>query len=340
MTLNAMKNTLKPISKRRAQCSFVLALVLLAAMSYANAQELTPLIVNDESHSAHILPPPGEALLRQSSPAGALSYHGGPVMLSATTYAIFWIPSSGLLQDGRTRTSMSAHYQLVQENLLAQYPGHGVDNNNTQYFQIVNGSTNYIDNVAGLGGFYVDTSSYPASGCTDPFTGKNCISDAQIQAEIKKVMTLNGWTGGPNKMFLLFTSSGEGSCFGSYCAYSYYCGYHSYFTGSSTVIYGNEPYGDPNYCQAPGTPSPNGDPAADTAATVASHELTEAITDPQLNAWYVNDGHHTEIGDLCAYKYGANTWDGGQANQMWSGVFFELQTEYDNHTSSCVQVGP
>ncbi|HTG57899.1 MAG TPA: hypothetical protein VMG63_00585 [Terriglobia bacterium] len=156
------------------------------------------------------------------------------------------------------------------------------------------------------------------------------------------MMTLKGWTGAINKMFLLFTSSGEGSCFDSTstsCAYVQYCAYHSYFlSGTTPVIYGNEPYGNTSVCQAPGIPSPNGDPIADTAATSASHELSEAITDPEGSAWYTASGY--EIGDLCAYNYGVNTWDSAKANQMWNGRFYELQQEYDNHTGSCVQVGP
>jgi len=52
---------------------------------------------------------------------------------------------------------------------------------------------------------------------------------------------------------------------------------------------------------------------------VATHELTEAITDPLLNAWY--DAALNEIGDLCAYQYGTNTWDSARANQMWNGHF-------------------
>jgi hypothetical protein len=152
---------------------------------------------------------------------------------------------------------------------------------------------------------------------------------------------LKGWTGGLNKMFLVFTSSGEGSCFdssSSQCAYTYYCAYHSYIGGTTPVVYGNEPFGDPNYCQVGGTPSPNNDPQADTAATAASHELTEAVTDPELNAWYTSLGN--EIGDLCAYNYGTNSWDSAKANQMWNGRFYELQMEFDNHNGACVQVGP
>ncbi|MGC2109427.1 MAG: hypothetical protein WA655_07910 [Candidatus Korobacteraceae bacterium] len=155
------------------------------------------------------------------------------------------------------------------------------------------------------------------------------------------MMNVKGWTGGLNKMFLLFTSSGEGSCFdssGQSCAYTDYCAYHSFIDGSTTIVYGNEPYGDTSACQEPGTPSPNNDPAADTAATAASHEMTEAITDPELNAWYT--AQDNEIGDLCAYQYGSNGWDSSKANQHWNAHYYELQMEYDNHKRACVQLGP
>jgi hypothetical protein len=237
---------------------------------------------------------------------------------------------------------MSAHYQSVQKNMLADYEGHGLDNNNTQYYQVVGTAKQYIQNKGSLGGFYVDTSAYPASGCVDTATPGACITDAQIESEIAKVMGIKGWTGGLNKMFLLFTSKGEGSCFDSTntsCSYTQYCAYHTYFGSTSTpVVYGNEPFGDTLNCQNPGQPSPNSDPEADTAATAASHELTEAITDPELNAWY--DASGSEIGDLCAYNYGTNTWLSSKANEMWNGHFYELQMEYDNHKAGCVQVGP
>jgi hypothetical protein len=191
-----------------------------------------------------------------------------------------------------------------------------------------------------IGSQSVDTAPLPPSGCTDTATPGNCISDTQIRAEIQKVMNLNKWTGGIDKIFFLFTSSGEGSCFdnSSSCAYTAYCAYHGFVGGSTPIIYANIPYGNTNVCQIANTPSPNGDPVADTAATALSHEFTEAITDPLLNAWFTAQGE--EIGDLCAYIYGPNTWDGGKANQMWNGNFYELQQEYDNHTNACVDIGP
>src|SRR5262249_8205741 len=99
----------------------------------------------------------------------------------------------------------------------------------------------------------------------------------------------------------------------------------------------NIPYGNPNVCQSPAQTTPN-DAFADLAANTTSHEFMEAATDPLLNAWF--DGSGNEIGDICNFNFGTNTWDGGLANQMWNGWFFEVQQEFDNHTSTCVQVGP
>jgi hypothetical protein len=222
----------------------------------------------------------------------------------------------------------------------AWIPGHGVMNIATQYYQISGSTTTYIDNNGGLGGFVVDNGAYPASGCMDSATPNNCITDAQIQAKITSVMNAQGWTGGLNKVFVLYTSSGEGSCIDSTnasCAYVKYCGYHGVFTlNGQPVIYANIPYGNPTVCA--GTQTFPNDPPGDVAANITSHEIMESTTDPLLNAWFDSSGN--EIGDICAYNYGTNTWDGGLANQMWNGWFFDLQQEYSNHTGTCLQVGP
>jgi hypothetical protein len=327
-------------------------------LTIAAAQVSSEFNISTGERSVHIMQTPAKSAERQAAaaplpanPTPALNYNGGPVMTSVTTYAIFWVPPT--LQTG-VATGMSASYEPVQTSFLSLYPGHGIANNNTQYYMTQRvgffNFTDFILNSGSFGGSYVDTSAYPASGCSSWETPGACLSDAQIQTEIQKVMSLKGWTGGLNKMFFLYTSSGEGSCAGFGCAYSSYCAYHSYFySGSTPVIYGNEPYAD-SRCQLWSASSPNGDPAADAAASITSHELTEAITDPLLNAWYSTSGE--EIGDLCAWNYGTNTWDGGKANQSWFEFigpfiighgpigFFELQQEYDNHVAGCVQLGP
>jgi hypothetical protein len=308
----------------------------------------SPYHISDGVTTVHIYPTPEYAkqikAQQGSEPSpyagsGVLTYQGGPVMTSVNLYAIMWLPPT--LQNG-SPTSVSSKYQTVIRNFLNDYSGHGISNNSTQYYQIVSGITSYIRAFNGLSGWYLDNSAYPASGCTDGVTGTNCITDAQVQAEITKVMGLRGWTPGPGKIFLVFTSNGEGSCFdssGGSCAYTQYCAYHGYFGPSNNpTIYGNMPYANITYCKG-GQNSPSGDAYADALTNVTSHEVTEATTDPQLNAWY-DTSNGEEIGDLCAWNFGTRTWDSGIANQMWNGNFYDLQLEYDNHQAACVSLGP
>ena len=349
------------MKKNHVKILFGIVLLAFAGTSLQaqnTAESLTRLTGEDHVH--HMLPP-SKASSRTveafNAPTGAgpvvgaLTYHGGPVMTTAVTYAIFWTPPT--LQNGAA-TSLSTAYENIVSNFLSLYPGHGIANNNTQYYSTSGVGlfrfTNYITNTGSFGGSYVDTAPYPASSCSDPVTPSNCLSDSQIQAEVSKVMAIQGWTGGLNHIFFVYTGSGEGSCSSAGCAYTDYCAYHGYFnSGSTPVLYGNMPYAAAGYCQL-GT-VPNGAADGDAAANITSHELTEAMTDPELNAWYSASG--SEIGDLCAWSYGTNTWDSGLANQSWpvniSTLYlfghppvynFELQMEYNNHTASCVQVGP
>ena len=324
-------------------------LVVMGLLSYASAgaqdaaSQATP---HTNGQNFHAFPTVLQHMNAAPPPPQPLIYHtGGPVMAAGVTlYSIFWVPPT--LQNGKA-TSLTAHYESIQSRMLTDYPGHGIGNNNTQYYQVIGTAKTYIQNKGSFGGSFVDTAAYPASGCNDSVTPGNCITDAQLEAEIAKVMTTKGWTGGLNKMFFVYTSVGEGSCFDgtgtSACAYTDYCAYHSYYlNGTTPVIYANMPYGDPNYCYASlnGQTSPNADIPADAAANVSSHELTEAITDPELNAWFDSTG--AEIGDICAWNFGVTpfTWDAAKANEMWNGHFYTLQTEYDNHSAACVQIGP
>jgi hypothetical protein len=48
--------------------------------------------------------------------------------------------------------------------------------------------------------------------------------------------------------------------------------------------------------------SPNSNPGADGMASIIGHELSEAVTDPDLNAWYDTRGY--ENADKCAWTFG------------------------------------
>jgi hypothetical protein len=68
--------------------------------------------------------------------------------------------------------------------------------------------------------------------------------------------------------------------------------------------------------------------ATEALANVSIHEIAEAMTDPQLNAWYDKQGY--ENADKCAWKFSANG-----VQLVSGGYFWKIQGEWDNATSSC-----
>jgi hypothetical protein len=270
--------------------------------------------------------------------ASNLVYHGGRVMRKTSkNYAIFWEPSN--LQTGAP-THVSPTYNSLIQRYFSDVGGQGLYKNNTQYYERVGNKQHNIKNKSSLADSYVDTNPYPASGCVDPATPGNCLTDLQIQNEVTKVMALKGWKGKITNLFYVFTSYGEGSCIQpGVCAFTFYCAYHGNFTSNNQdVIYANMPYTgtDLNGCGTPKTP--NNDIDADSTINVTSHEHIEAVTDPNLDAWYDSSG--SEIGDKCAWNFGPLGFDNGNANQSWNGHFYILQQEWSNARTGCVQSGP
>ena len=198
-----------------------------------------------------------------------------------------------------------------------------------------------------VGGTYVATNSFPASGCGFPFTSV-CLTDAQLRAEIHTAMTANGWTGGPTHMFFIYTPDGVASCFGSSCSYSEYCAYHySEGSGSGVLIYANMAYplfGQFDVCEdTKHIEHPNGD-VADAAISISSHESNEAITDAQFpsgdpTGWADDNDNITggENGDKCAYYYGKSKGPNRlQHNQVINGDPYYVQLEWSNADGDCL----
>jgi hypothetical protein len=232
---------------------------------------------------------------------------------------------------------MSPTYQPLIERYFDDMGGHRLYALAKQYYEIDGGTQVNIRNHSWAGPSWVDTEPYPPSGCDDPATPGNCLSDLQIKIEVGHAADVNGWTPSIKRMFFVFTSSGEGSCFGggpSGCAFTDYCAYHGDFVHKGhTTIYANMPYlGTTDGCHTPS--SPNGDLAADSTINVASHEQMEAVTDPLPGSgWTSPEG---EIGDKCVWRFGS-LWYQGIANQRWNGHLYVLQQEWTNAFSICSQ---
>ena len=251
----------------------------------------------------------------QASPnagAGNLQYHGGPVMGgTARAYAIFWEP---------TGSHVSSTYNSLILRYFGDVGGSSLYHNNTQY---KDSSGTYPSNAV-LGGSWVDTAAYPS----------RTLSDAQVQSEVTHAKQVKGWTSNIDNIFFVFTAKGENICSGSSCSFTNFCAYHGSF-GSNTQ-YAAMPYTGTNLSACGVSTSPNHDFDADSTINVTSHEQIEGATDPHLNAWYDVVGY--EIGDKCAWQFGATNSQGGDV--VWNGHAYEVQKEWDNARRGCVLSGP
>jgi hypothetical protein len=287
------------------------------------------------THQHPIIPAAGAALV----------YGGGPVMLTTVTYAIFWEPAK--LQSG-TASPVPAAFNPLMAQFFRDVGGHGLYTDLTQYYEVAGGVKQYVQNSSTFGGSVVDTDPYPKAG-SQCSTEKNCVDQAQLQAEIQHEMSLHSWTAGPTHTFFIFTEPSEDSCDSSGCAYSPTTGYcathYNAPVGAVQLIYSVLPYVIPAYCgnyQGSSNtllPSPNNNQAIDGQIDNTVHELMESATDP-VNGTGWTDNTGSEIGDKCASSYTPLSWDSGHANQMANGHFYMEQDMFDNHTLTCVQLGP
>jgi hypothetical protein len=114
----------------------------------------------------------------------------------------------------------------------------------------------------------------------------------------------------------------------------YFCAFHGYvdFKDIGHVLFTIEPYANVAGCQVGIVPSPNG-LLVDSTSNVLSHELTETITDPDLDAWwntYSGPLGGAEIGDECVqYSF-------SYPNTSINGTLYEIQPEYSNLEHGCV----
>lgn len=195
-----------------------------------------------------------------------------------------------------------------------------------------------ISTIAQIADQYVGTTAknrYPASPTayfydltlpTNPRTGRPVLLDSAAQAIAAAAASSAG--GGYTKLFHVFLPNGTDSCFDSsyttcysptYSPTFYYCGYHGSFTSTQHVLYSVEPYDYVNGCRAPGM-SP-----LDAQVSVLSHEIMEAITDPDPNTQW-NNYYLGEIGDECAWNiFNVKV---GKAN-------YNIQLEYSNKSHAC-----
>jgi hypothetical protein len=315
---------------RRLSMFFLIFVLMMVVAVPAYAQESGPddATAPGDSGAGGFVSVQGASAPAANAPVTFLTYHGGPIMKSSKVFTIFWLPAGYVMAPNY----INIINQYFKDVAAASGATSNVYYTEKQYYMLP-GPVHVSGNTA-FGGSYIDTQPFPANGCS-LYAGylTKCLSDAQIQTEVKRVIALKGWTANAINMFFMFTPKNVGSCYsGSSCAFTAYCAYHGY---SGAVTYANQPYTYTN-ASACGVPkSPNGNFAADSTINVTSHEHREAINDYHLNAWW-DSSTGDEGSDKCAWNFGSLL---AGYNQTINGRHYVLQKEWSNASAGCVLTG-
>jgi hypothetical protein len=267
-----------------------------------------------------------------ADPVDNLASHGGSVLLSTTTYAIYWLPSGATYEP----SGSSAAYESLTQQLLHDVGATPFYNIVTQY---PDGSGSLPTASSSFGGAWIDTTPYPHAG-----TSADPLGDADIQAAVQRALQSQGWQASASTLFLVYTGYGVQSCSEAshaQCTGDTYCAYHSFFLPSNStqpVFYASLPDAGQNSgaCLAAGSSNssyPNGDAVADSEVSLTSMELLAAVTDPRSDGWTDSSGAETD--DKCAWSFGTVGSDGSNVT-LTNGHKYLLQTEWSNASSSCV----
>ena len=248
---------------------------------------------NKDSHTANTKPQRGNGI----------NYHGGPLILGGTNVYYIWYGN----WSGNSATT-------ILTDFAGNIGGSPYFNINTTYYD---GSNNAVLNAVRYSGSTVDNYSRGTS-----------LSDSAIQGVVSDAINSGRLPKDTSGVYFVLTSADVTASSG-FC--TQYCGWHTRGTiAGSDVKYSfvGSPDRCPSACAAQ-TTGPNGNAGADGMASIIAHELEEATTDPDLNAWY--DVRGQENADKCAWTFGATySVNGAKANMRLGNRDYLIQRNWVN----------
>lgn len=268
----------------------LIAVILAITLAACAARNVSPEQPTAESwHARAVYNGQGAAKKKN----GPLIDHGGAVLASSTTYAIYW----------GTPSDFPADLEAGMAALLSGFKHSGYLDIASQYMRGATASTTYAGSIT-------DTSAPP----------RKPPSTSAIAAEVCKLVPAPN----PEGVYIVFTSNAPNV---PYCAWHdrATCNgvtFQVAYVPNQELLPACSPYvkadlGCNDYSE--GTV---------TSADSVAHEFMEAITDAHLDAWYDKNG--LEVADKCEYNYqscvdlGRESW---QIQSEWSNAIGGCQQQ-------------
>jgi hypothetical protein len=236
-----------------------------------------------------------------------LTWHAGPVMHSTTVVPVYW--------GSRWSNSLFVNDKVTGlDYFYSHIGGSGYAHTNSEY---TDGSGNVNTTQISKGSNLSDASATP-SGAP---------STSAVLAVVARVTNNNPV---PNAYYPVYSDQPRGT--------AGYCAWHS----SGTINGIRVQFGfffnldqDPG-CDPQSPTSLNHSQGLAALANVTGHELSEVLTDPQLNAWY--DQRGSENADKCAWTFNGTVAIGSQNWKIqgnWSNAAANTNSGYAN--GGCIQ---
>ena len=279
---------------------------------------------SDTGETVHVLPapaaihsphatqptdaPPRNALsvYPPSYGSGDLVNHGGHQIPFAGFFAVYWNSSVANSPGSQGQTTLQAQVRAFGSSFSdgAAYTQTDTAADYTIVTQY--SATDTISPVLAYAGDFVDSRATQSS-----------FSDTKVRNYIAGLFNGGFVRPDPNTIFGVYFPAGMRITLQGGASCSSFCGYHGHFAyNGQDIKYAVFPYTNCAACSLPGKA------VADILTIVTSHEIREAVTDPDLNAWYDAAGY--EADDKCAWH---------NLYQMTRGNFW-VQPEYSNGGNS------
>jgi hypothetical protein len=243
------------------------------------------------------------AAAKSRGPNNGINYNGGPVMTDSNGVNVYYIWYGNWSSNAIAQTILTELAQNLAPSGRASSPWWNIS---TTYTQGTATNSPKIANVVSLSGI-ATVGNYPQG---------TALSDAAIRTVVTNAIS-SSLPKDPNGVYFVLTSADVNATSG-FC--TQYCGWHTHATiGGTDIKYAfvGNPDRCPSACAAQST-GPNGNAGADGMASIIAHELTEAASDPDLNAWYDQRGY--ENADKCAWTFGATSGASGAKYNMTLGT--------------------
>jgi hypothetical protein len=246
-----------------------------------------------------------------------INYHNGPVMLGTVNIYYIWYGD----WNGNSAVDL-----LTEE--AENIGGTPWFNINTTYYSGAGRKLKHVSNSVAYKG-----------STTDDYSHGKSLSDDDVFEIVTDAITSGRLPKDANGVYFVLTAADVDETSG-FC--SSYCGWHYYGSFAKAAIkyafIGNSDR-CPNDCTRLRFHSPNDNIGGDGMASVIAHELSEAVTDPLLTAWYDKDGE--ENADKCAFTFGDlySTPNGSGANVRFGSRDYLIQRNWVNAGGGSCAVG-